>query len=127
MGFWFFMQLMILLAPLTMILCGHFFLKGDPSDINALLGYRTTMSTKNQDTWEFAHKHCGRLWLTVGWMTLPISLIPLLFLIHKDTSLVGNIGSLVIMLQTAILIISIVPTEHALHRSFHSDGSRKEK
>ena len=25
------------------------------------IGYRTSMSMKNKDTWEFAHKYCGKV------------------------------------------------------------------
>ena len=30
-------------------------------DVNFVFGYRTSMSMKNKDTWEFAHKYCGKV------------------------------------------------------------------
>ena len=37
--------------------------KYPPKEINGIIGYRTTMSRKNMDTWKFAHDYCGKLWL----------------------------------------------------------------
>lgn len=66
MGFWLFMLIMNLLIPFSMIGFGRYFLKNAPKEINAIFGYRTTMSMKNNDTWEFAHKYCGKIWYICG-------------------------------------------------------------
>ena len=55
-----------LFIPVLMILCGYLMYKHTPKDINGLVGYRTAMSMKNQETWDFAHNYCGRLWVKVG-------------------------------------------------------------
>ena len=55
-----------LLVPLIMIGIGLSFLKKPPKDINGAYGYRTPMSMKNQDTWDFAHRVCGRVWCIAG-------------------------------------------------------------
>ena len=60
MGFWIFMLIMDLLLPFTMIGFGRYFMKKAPKEINSVFGYRTSMSMKNKDTWEFAHKYCGK-------------------------------------------------------------------
>ena len=57
MGFWCFMLAMDLIIPLSMIFLGKYFSKRAPKEINMLFGYRTTRSTKNQDTWQFAHRY----------------------------------------------------------------------
>ena len=56
MAFWVFMLIMGLLIPLTMVGFGKLFLTRAPKNINMVFGYRTVMSMKNRDTWEFAHK-----------------------------------------------------------------------
>ena len=43
-------------------------MKKAPDSINPVFGYRTTMSMKNRDTWEFAHQYCGKLWWILGIM-----------------------------------------------------------
>ena len=63
--FWIFMFLMSLLIPLSMILIGRLFSRSAPKQINSVFGYRTAMSMKNKDTWEFA-QYCGKTWSAVG-------------------------------------------------------------
>ena len=125
MGFWIFMLVMILLIPITMIGFGKLFLKQAPGEINAVFGYRTTMSMKNKDTWEFAHNYCGKLWYRCGLFLLPLSVIPLLFVIGKNEDIVGTIGGIVCMVQLVALLAPIFPTEAALKKNFDKDGNRR--
>ena len=125
MGFWIFMLVIDLLIPLTMIGFGRLFLKKTPKDINALFGYRTSMSMKNADTWEFAHKFCGRIWFVGGLIMLPLSVIPLLFVIGSDTTAVSCVGSVVVFVQMIPLIGAIFPTEAALKKNFDENGKRR--
>ena len=53
MGFFIFMFICNLLIPLLMIICGYFMRRKPPKEINGLIGYRTAMSRKNKDTWDF--------------------------------------------------------------------------
>ena len=46
---------------LIMLISGKIFSNRAPKNINTFIGYRTTMSMKNRDTWEFAHKISGKL------------------------------------------------------------------
>ena len=78
MGFWIFMLIMDLLLPFTMIGFGRYFMKKAPKEINSVFGYRTSMSMKNKDTWEFAHKYCGKVWYVCGMVMLPITVILIL-------------------------------------------------
>jgi hypothetical protein len=51
MGIWFMMLGFNLLIPAIMLGSGKLFSKNSPKDINWIIGYRTTMSMKNEDTW----------------------------------------------------------------------------
>lgn len=93
--FWVFMLIMDLLIPLTMIGYGKLFLTKPPKNINASFGYRTTMSMKNRDTWEFAHKLCGKLWYRCGLVLIPLSVVPLLFVINKGIKSTSNVGLII--------------------------------
>ena len=62
MGFWLFMLVIVLLTPGTMVFFDRMFLQRPPDRIDALFGYRSTMSMKNTDTWTLAHQVCGRFW-----------------------------------------------------------------
>lgn len=124
MGFWIFMLIMDVWIPITMIGLGKYFMNKAPKEINAAFGYRTSMSMKNRDTWEFAHKYCGRIWYVSGLIILPISIIAVLGVINKNKDIVGMVGSIVCSIQLIPLICAIFPTEKALKKTFDKNGNR---
>ena len=125
MGFWIFMLVMNLLIPLSMIGIGAVFRRAAPREINPVFGYRTALSMKNRETWEFAHRHCGKVWITTGWVLLPLTIAVMLPLLGRPEDAVGLWGGVVCGVQTAVLIASIFPTEMALRKNFHKNGFRK--
>ena len=125
MGFWFFMLIMNLLIPFTMIGFGKYFMNSAPGNINIVFGYRTSMSMKNQDTWKFAHEYCGKLWYKWGKITLILSIIAMLLLLEKPVDTIGNCGAAICMIQLFFLIGAIGPTESALRKRFDKNGNRK--
>lgn len=125
MGFWIFMMAMDLLIPATMIVMGRYFMKTSPKEINYIFGYRTNMSMKNKDTWDFAHKYIGKLWFYLGLLLIPISVIPMLFVIGKGENIVATVGSVVMVVDLIVLIAPIFPTEKALKKTFDKEGNRK--
>lgn len=124
MGFWIFMLIMDTLIPITMIGFGKMFMKKAPKEINMAFGYRTNMSTKNRDTWEFAHIYCGKLWYICGIILLPLSIILLFFVIGKNEDIVGTLGGFICTIQLICLIGAIFPTERALRKNFDKNGCR---
>lgn len=124
MAFWVFMAVVSLFIPIIMVIFGKSFLKAAPKEINGIYGYRTAMSMKNQDTWEFAHKHFGKVWFYAGLILLPLNIIPLLFVMGESKDLIGTVGIVVCLIDTAVMLLSIIPTEKALKKNFDSDGNR---
>ena len=125
MGFWIFMLAMGLLFPIVMILFGTMFMKSAPKKINYIFGYRTDMSMKNRDTWEFAHKYIGKLWFRFGLLLILITVIPMLFVIGNSENVVATVGLIVSFVNTVTLIVPIFFTENVLNRTFDKDGKRK--
>ena len=126
MGFWIYMTLMTLLIPAIMFITGHIFIKKPPKTINYIYGYRTGMSTKNKDTWDFAHRHCGTIWHRWG-VGLAVATVAVMALAWgKDTDTVGAVGGVLCMVQILVLLGTIIPTEVALRRTFDKNGKRKE-
>ena len=125
MGFWVFMLLMNILTPLIMIGFGWMFMHHIPDEINTVFGYRTKMSTKNRDTWEFAHQYCGKLWFICGLVMLPLSVIPMFFVIGQSEDVVGNLGGMICIIQCVLLVGTIFPTERALRKNFDHNGIRR--
>ena len=116
-----------LFIPVLMILCGYLMYKHTPKDINCLVGYRTAMSLKNQETWDFAHNYCGRLWVKVGaGMTIISALVcgPYFFMSSGKATVIMCIAEVI---QVVFLCWTIVPTERALKDNFDQDGNRKDK
>lgn len=125
MRFWIFMMLMTLQIPLAMIGFGKYFMKTSPKKINFIFGYRTNMSMKNKETWDFAHRYAGKIWYVTGWVTLLISLVAMLIVKNQDTDTISLSGGLLCLLQIIPLLLVIYPTEKALRRNFDNDGNRK--
>lgn len=100
-------------------------MKNTPKEINAVFGYRTSISMKNKDTWEFAHRYCGKLWYVCGLILLPITVIFLLLVIGKDTDYVGTVGGIICGAQLILLIGSIFSTEITLKKVFDKNGKKR--
>jgi len=127
MSFWFFMLFMDFFIPVIMIIVGSMFIKRPPKEINIVLGYRTNMSMKNMETWIFAHNYCGKIWVKIGLILLPFSVLPLLFVWDKSTDDIGLVGGIVCCIQIIPLIISVIYTEIALKKVFDENGNRKKE
>lgn len=126
MGFWIFMTLMTLLTPVTMLLLGRRFFLRPPERINGAFGYRTARSMKNKDTWDFAHRCCGRAWFRWGLAMALLSLLVMALLINRGLEEVGAAGLALVLAQLFPLIGTIFTTERALKRTFDDFGLRRE-
>lgn len=121
-GYWLFMLAVILLMPLTMIIFGRHFMHNPSKDINGSYGYRTSMSMKSRETWDFAHRYFGKLWFILGLILLPLSAAAMLFLLGKSVGTIGNASIVIMAVQLVFVIVPIFPTEAALKRNFDSNG-----
>lgn len=114
-----------LLIPVVVIVTGRIMWKHYPKNINGLVGYRTTRSMKNMDTWKFANEHCGRLWYKMGLFMLAFSVLVSVLLLRTNDNTYSMISLIFVLLQCIILIVSIILTELALKKMFYEDGTRK--
>ena len=123
MGFWIYMLIMDLLIPTVMVLFGRAFLKKAPKEINYVFGYRTSRSMKNRDTWEFAHRYCGKIWFICGLVLIPIVAGIMLCFIGADTKTVGYVGASMLVFPLLLIILSVILTERALKNTFDKSGN----
>lgn len=117
-----------LLIPLMMLVFGLLFCKKPPVEVNSLFGYRTTLSMKNKDTWDFAQRMMGRLWWRAGLALLVLTvgaMLACLFTLARDEDTVGTYSLVFLYIQMAVLLLSIWPVESALRRTFDKDGNRR--
>lgn len=124
-AFWIFVLTFDLLLPGVMIGFGREFMRNPPKEINPGYGYRTTMSSKNQETWDFAQRYMGEVWYKAGKVLLRPSALPLLFVLGRDVGTVGMVGMTVCGVQLVVMLGSIGVTEHALKKNFDKNGKRK--
>ena len=112
--------LLLSMVPIITIITGYLMYRHTPKSINGLVGYRTSRSMINQDTWNFANKYCASLWIKLGIITTFISfLIYILFDVNEIVSIV------IVLIQTFLLLLSIIPVEKALKKTFDDDGNRR--
>ena len=125
MAFWLFLTAMDLLIPGIMVGIGTRFLKHPPGTINAWYGYRTARSMKNQETWDFAHETCGKLWVRLGKLSFLPALLAAVLTFGRGIETVSVVSVVVVTIQTLALIGSIFPVERALKRNFDDSGRKR--
>lgn len=125
MGFWIFCLVMNLLLPATMLFFGRRFQRKPPERVNSVYGYRTARSMKSQQTWDFAHRYCGRLWFRLGLVLLPVSICATLLSLGKEIDTIGIWCAVVEGVQLVVLIGSIFPVEQALKHNFDDLGRKR--
>ena len=100
-----------LLMPSTMVIAGYCMYKNPPKEINGLIGYRTAMSEKNNDTWAFAHDCCGKLWIKSGIILLVPTVLAQIPFAKSGEDVVGTVTLVIEVVQVLVLIGSVILVE----------------
>ena len=74
----------LIIGPLMLVISLIFFYF-PPKKINLIYGHRTTLSMKNQDTWNDANKRSTHMILLVSALTCIFQLIGIIFNINQET------------------------------------------
>lgn len=122
MGFWIFMFCCTLLNPIIMIIAGNSMRLGKFKTINSIVGYRTRRSMQNQQTWDYAQRECGRLWVRWGVLMLVPAAVIMLLLLGKEIPTIGTVGGIFTVLQMLPLLLSIAIVEKKLREKFDENG-----
>ena len=126
MGFWLWMTAMAMLVPAVMICVGAWMQKHPPKEINWIMGYRTSRSMKNQETWDFANRYSGKLMLRAGWFTVAVSVIVMLLTMFRSEAVVSAVSLVLIFCQLIPLFGVIAMVERALKQRFDGEGNPRE-
>lgn len=86
-----------------------------------LFGYRTKRSMQSPETWVFAHHFCGKLWLWIGAVLIPMTIAAMVFVYGKTEDTIGTTGMVLVTIQILAMIVTIPVTEHALKNQFRDD------
>ena len=108
-----------LIGPLMLVISLIFFYFPSKK-INHIYGHRTTLSIKNQDTWNEANKISTHMMLLVSALTCILQLIGIVFNINQESTILYATIFLV-----AGLIIGVILIEKQLKTIFDKDGNRK--
>ena len=89
---------------------------------NCVFGYKTGISMRNQDTWDFANRYSGMLWMK--WSVPLLIVSELIMFLLKPSPAIAE-GMILIQL---IPVLAVIPfTEKALDKTFDRQGNRREE
>lgn len=109
---------MSLIVGIFFIIFGFSLIKYPPESKNSVMGYKTTLSMKNQDTWNVSQKHSGVIAIILG-------VINAIFGIWSFIQpMVLNKDSMQLLLLISAIVIFLIEEIHLL-KLFHMDGSRR--
>lgn len=111
-----------LILPLTMVICGGWFLSRPP-DMNDIVGYRTKRSMASPRCWAAAHRICGSLWLGFGIFTGIFAVISGIFSAIKVKDADNGFYFFILgeeAFQLAFMLGAIALTEARLKKIFHN-------
>ena len=109
----------LLIGPLLLVL-SFIFLYFPPKTINPLYGHRTTLSMKNQDTWNEANRRSSLMMILVSAATCILQLFGIVF--HYDS---GNTILTATIFLVVGLVVGILVVEKQLRSVFDKEGNRK--
>ena len=119
------LMITIFLLPLVMVICGMSYTKRGPKKITRLQGYRSKMSMKNRDTWDFAHKNLGDLWFKLGAPLLAVTSVVSLLVFRESTKQITTWCGVIFVIQLVIMMLPVFYTEKALKENFDENGKWK--
>lgn len=120
------MLISVAFIPLLLIVIGKIFEKYPSKEPNIAIGFRTKLSMMNKETWDYAQRLFPKVWISLGRIMLPLSLIILFLLYSEDKDYTGNLALILILVQVILMLGSILYVNLKLKKAFNSDGSRKE-
>ena len=122
---YFALMITIFLLPLVMVICGMSYTKRGPKKITRLQGYRSKMSMKNRETWDFAHKNLGDLWFKLGAPLLAVTSVVSLLVFRETTEQITTWCCVIFVIQLVIMVLPVAYTEKALKENFDENGKWK--
>ncbi len=124
MTFWIYMLIVDLFIPCVMVGFGRHFYHNPPTDVHAFFAYKTTLTTKNEDTWQYVHHYFGGLWYVCGAVMIPVSVVALLFVLGREGRTILYFGGFVCCVQIIVMAGTFLATQIALWKTFDRDGNR---
>lgn len=116
-------QLISVLIPVFMISFGFKWQNNAPHKPNTLhefgIGYKSILSIKSQETWNYSHKYIGKIYLAIGIVLLITSSILWCYYDYYRFP-----AKIILLIQLSGLWLPVIPTEAALKRNFDENGNK---
>ena len=109
------------ILPITFIILGLAFWKRPPKEINYSAGWRSKRAMKNQDTWNYANRLCGKCFLILGIIEFVITwaIFFAASILNIDSNIVQNWGPVLLFIQAACITFIGIYIERKLKERFH--------
>ncbi len=117
-SYWFVIFLALMVLPSTMLIFGTTYKRSAPG-YNYMFGYKTKRSLYSKDSWHFAHLYFGRVWFIEGIVLSLLTVVCMIFLINKDSELIGMLSIAMVGVELVAFVLSIQLTEYALKKRFN--------
>lgn len=121
---WITVLVVAMLIPAVQLLVGCLAKHNIPRRVNWLWGYRTPLSMKNADTWQFANACMGKILVPGSVVMLVLVPVAMLFLLGKSEETIVTFGAMIVC-AAMLPVLAVIPyTEKKMRRTFDKDGNR---
>lgn len=114
-----------LICPVVIWFAGRVMGLSDFGSPNPFIGYRTALSMRNQDTWDFANADCARRFQKAGPWMAAASFAVMLCVMAAPPDIQTAVLLVVMGAQVACVCIEAWLVEKDLRRTFDKDGTRR--
>lgn len=121
---WITVLVVAMLIPAITLLIGILAKHNIPRRVNWFWGYRTPLSMKNADTWQFANACMGKILVPCGAVFLVLVPVAMLFLLGKSEDTIATFGAMIPCAAMLPVLWTIPYTEKKLRQTFDKDGNR---
>lgn len=125
MKFWLYMTFMSIIVPLVLLGVGLYYTKCPPEKIYTDFGYKTPLTLKNEDIWAFAHQCCGKAWIKLGLIMIPISVAIMIIPRGMAENAMSIFSVALFVLQCVAVYFSTRHVKAVLTATFDENGIRR--
>jgi len=125
MKFWIYMTFMAIIVPLVLIAVGLYYTKCPPEKIYTDFGYKTALTLKNDDIWAYAHQLCGKTWIKLGLIMIPLSIAIMVIPLFISENAMSFFSVALFALQCVAVFFSFRKTKATLLTVFDEEGNRR--
>jgi len=114
---WFLVCIACLICPILMLVYGIRFSQYQPKR-DGICGVRIKAALENEETWNFAHQYCGKLWQTMGMFMASAVIICMMVLINFSNLVIAVSGVVILLIQLVLFVLTFAFVSKAIVKNF---------